>query len=59
MSHKNEGKNAALVLVEQAVLCILHMENCIGEKLITMLLLLGAKMCQSQWRATTLDGYVE
>jgi hypothetical protein len=55
----NEGKNAALVLVEQAVLCILHMENCIGEKLITMLLLLGAKMCQSQWRATTLDGYVE
>jgi hypothetical protein len=33
-----EGKEAALMLIMQAIPCIMHFENCVGEKLITILL---------------------
>jgi len=41
-----EGKEAALMLIKQAIPCIMHMENHIGEKLITMLHAIGVKRFQ-------------
>jgi hypothetical protein len=36
-----EGKGAALMLIKQAIPCIMHLENRVGEKLITILLSIG------------------
>ena len=38
-----EGKEAALMLIIQAIPCIMHLENRVGEKLITVLLVMGAE----------------
>lgn len=43
-----EGKEAALMLIEQAIPCIMHLENRVGEKLITVLLAIGAERFQRQ-----------
>jgi phage tail tape-measure protein len=37
------GREAALMLIEQAIPCVMHLENRVGEKLITVLLAMGAK----------------
>jgi hypothetical protein len=44
----DEGKEAALILILQAIPCIMHLENRVGEKLITVLLSLGAEMVQKR-----------
>lgn len=41
-----EGKEAALLLISQAIPCIMHLENRVGEKIITVLLSLGAELFQ-------------
>ena len=38
-----EGKEAALILIKQAVPCIFHLENRSGEKIIQMILSAGAE----------------
>lgn len=48
ISRGQEGKEAALMLIEQAIPCIMHLENRVGEKLITILLSLGAEKFQRQ-----------
>jgi hypothetical protein len=41
-----EGKEAALMLIIQAIPCIMYLENHVGEKLITVLLVIGADIFQ-------------
>jgi hypothetical protein len=43
ISRGAEGKEAALILIMQAIPCIMHLENRVGEKLITVLLSMGAE----------------
>ncbi len=54
-----EGKDAALMLIKQAIPCIMHLENRVGEKLITILLSIGGKRFQCESRVVSLDHYVE
>ena len=42
-----EGKEAALMLIIQAIPCIMHLENRIGKKLITVLLAIGAEISRT------------
>jgi hypothetical protein len=39
-----QRKEAALMLIKEAISCIIHLENCVGEKLLTMLLMIGANL---------------
>jgi hypothetical protein len=48
ISRGDEGKEAALVLISQTIPCIMHLENRAGEKLITVLLALGADLYQKR-----------
>jgi len=41
-----ERKNAAQILISQVIPCIMHLENRVGEKLITVLLSIGAELYQ-------------
>ncbi len=59
ISRTHEGKEAALILIKQAIICIMHMENRVGEKLITVLIALGAARFQRDRSVTSLDRYVE
>ena len=43
-----EGKAAALILISQVIPCIMHLENRVGEKLITVLLSLEAQLYQKR-----------
>jgi hypothetical protein len=43
ISRGQEGKDAALMLIMQAIPCIMHLESRVGEKLITVLLAMGAE----------------
>jgi len=52
------GKEAALMLIEQAIPCIMHLENRVGEKLITVLLAMGAERFQRQRGTKSLKRYV-
>ncbi len=54
-----EGKEASLILIKQAIPCIMHCEKRGGEKIITMLLSSGANKFQRENRAVTLDHYIE
>ncbi len=54
-----EGKEAALMLIKQAIPCIMHMKNRIGGKIITMLLAIGAKRFQPGSRSMSLKNYIE
>jgi hypothetical protein len=36
-------KETAMILILQAIPCIMHLENRVGEKLITVLLAMGAE----------------
>jgi len=46
ISRGEEGKEAALMLISQAIPCIMHLENRVGEKLITVLLARAAEKYQ-------------
>lgn len=52
-----EGK-AALMLIMQAIPCIMHLENRVGEKLITVLLSMGAERFQKQRGSRSLTRFV-
>jgi hypothetical protein len=53
------GKDAAMMLIQQATHCIMHLEKCSGEKILTMLLAIGAEMFQ-KWRVgASLKMYLE
>jgi len=54
-----EGKEAALILLLQAIPCIMHLENRVGEKLIAMLLSIGASRYQKARRSSYLDGFTK
>jgi hypothetical protein len=57
--HSAEGIDAALILIKQAIPCIMHMENCVGEMLITMLLFIGGKRFQRESRVVSIENYIE
>ena len=42
ISRSKKGKDAALMLIKLAIPCIMHLENRVGEKIITFLLSFGA-----------------
>jgi hypothetical protein len=42
ISRGEEGKEAALMLISQAIPCIMHLENRVVEKVITVLLAIAA-----------------
>jgi len=46
ISRGKEGKEAALMLISQAIPCIMHLENRVGEKIITVLLARAAEKFQ-------------
>ncbi|MFN9983176.1 MAG: hypothetical protein ACK53Y_24830, partial [bacterium] len=54
-----EGKEAALMLIKQAIVCIMHLEDRVGEKLITILLSIGANKFQRENATESLARYVE
>jgi hypothetical protein len=45
------------MLIIQAIPCIMHLENHVGEKLITVLLAIGANRFQEQHAVVTLNAY--
>ncbi len=53
------GKEAALMLIKQAIPCIMHLENGVGEKIITMLLSIGANHFQWENRTENLERYAK
>ncbi len=53
-----EGAEAALILLSQAIPCIMHLENRIGEKLITVILAMGADRFQRQRGIKSLSRFV-
>jgi hypothetical protein len=59
IDRSQEGKYAALILIKQAIICIMHLENRVGEKLITVLLSIGAAKHQRARSAASLEGYVD
>jgi hypothetical protein len=54
IDHGQEGKEAALLLICQAIPCIMHLENRVGEKLITVLLAQAAENFQKRSTARSL-----
>jgi hypothetical protein len=54
-----EGKDAALMLIKQAIPCIMHLENRVGEKIIMMLLSIGANRFQRENRTEYLERYAK
>jgi len=44
INRSGEGKEAALILIAQAIPCIMHLENRVGEKLMKVLLAMAAKI---------------
>jgi len=57
--HTEEGKSAALMLIKQAIPCIMHLENRVQEKIITMLLSIGANRFQRENRTEYLERYAK
>jgi len=53
------GKEAALMLIMQAIPCIMHLENRVGEKILTMLLAIGAEVFQKHRPGSSLKLYIE
>lgn len=53
-----EGKEVALILIKQVVPCIMHTENWVEEKIITILILIGAAEFQSERQSESLEQYV-
>jgi hypothetical protein len=42
MQRTNEGKEAVLILIKQIVPCIMHTKNRVGQKIITVVISIGA-----------------
>jgi hypothetical protein len=59
IERSEQGKEAALMLIHQAIPCIMHLENRSGEKILTMLLSVGADHYQRHRGGASLDGYVK
>jgi hypothetical protein len=58
ISRTKEGKEAALILIKQAIPCIMHKENRAGEKVITVVVHHGATKFQKERSIASLDDYV-
>jgi hypothetical protein len=57
ISRGEEGREAALMLISQAIPCIMHMENRVGEKLITVLLAMAADKYRQRTNIKTLTRF--
>jgi hypothetical protein len=57
ISRGQEGKEAALMLISQATPCIMHLENRLGEKLITVLLARAAEKFQQRGNTRNLTRF--
>jgi hypothetical protein len=57
ISRGQEGKEAALMLISQAIPCIMHLENRVGEKLITVLLARAAEKFQQRGNTRNLTRF--
>jgi hypothetical protein len=55
ISRGDEGREAALMLIAQAIPCIMHLENRVGEKLNTVLLAMAADKYRQRTNTTTLS----
>jgi hypothetical protein len=53
----DEGKEAAMMLIAQAIPCILHLENRVGEKLVTILLAMAATKYQEKHNCRSLTRF--
>jgi hypothetical protein len=53
------GREAAMMLIQQAIPCIMHLENRSGEKILTMLLSIGAETYQKRQVGAALKMYLE
>jgi len=53
INRSGEGKEAALILIAQAIPCIMHLENPVGEKLKTVLLAIAAEIYREKKTSTT------
>jgi len=58
VERSEHGKAAALMLIEQAIPCIMHLESRVGEKILTMLLSIGAKLYQERRSAGNIAEYI-
>jgi hypothetical protein len=54
-----EGKESALILIMKALPCIMHLENRISEKLITVLLAMGVELFQRHCGVKSLTSYAQ
>jgi hypothetical protein len=57
ISRGEEGKEAAMILISQAIPCIMHLENRVGEKLVTVLLAMAANKYQERTNTRTLTQF--
>jgi hypothetical protein len=55
INRSGEGKEAALMLISQAIPCIMHLENRVGEKMITVLLSMAADIYRKKTNTTTIN----
>jgi hypothetical protein len=56
INRSGEGKEAALMLIShQAIPCIMHLENRVGEKLISVLLAMNANIFRKKTNTTTIN----
>jgi hypothetical protein len=54
ISRGEEGKEAAMMLISQVIPCIIHLENRVGEKLVTFLLAMAANKYQQRTNTRSL-----
>jgi hypothetical protein len=59
ISRTAEGKDAALILIKQAVPCIMHLENRSREKIITVVIYIGAARYLFERNIASLAEYAE
>jgi hypothetical protein len=57
ISRGEEGKEAAMMLISQAIPCIMHLENRVGEKLVTVLLAIAANKYQRHTNTRSLPQF--
>jgi hypothetical protein len=59
VQRREMGREAAMMLIQQAIPCIMHLENRSGEKILTMLLSIRAEMYQKRQVGAALKMYLE
>jgi hypothetical protein len=59
VQQSEEGREAALMLIKQVIPCIMHLENRSGEKILTMLLGVGAEIHQKRRPGSSLQLYLQ